>query len=322
MPAFPKPSFPYTFSVASERGALRRWRDTEPGRAIPSKTPDHMLLCTWNVANLGLQQREPRHHQLIAEIISWFDMIALQECNDNLEGLRGVMAHLPNGYQTIFTDEGGNNERMAFIYDSNKVSPLEMIGEIAVPPSEHRWIKLPGVSRPFNGFDRNPYLAAFAFGKLEFILVNVHLFFGDESEANIDRRSLETYAVGRWADLRRKSKHRYVDHIIALGDFNMPKALPGDPIYKALTKRGLRIPPHSSEIAATISSDNHYDQIAFFPGSTRHLLTDGPRVFDFDGGVFASLWNSHTPSQFKKYVKYYLSDHRPVWMQLKQPAGT
>lgn len=88
MPPFPKPDFTYHYSVDAQIGALRGWRNHEPGRQIPDKTPDHLLLATWNIANLGLQERRAKDYQILAEMISWFDLIAIQECHDNLIGLR------------------------------------------------------------------------------------------------------------------------------------------------------------------------------------------------------------------------------------------
>jgi hypothetical protein len=40
-------------------------------------------------------------------------------------------------------------------------------------------------------------------------------------------------------------------------------------------------------------------------------------VFDFDGALFQSLWNDpqRTQSQFRGYVKYHISDHRPLWAE-------
>ena len=161
-------------------------------------------------------------------------------------------------------------------------------------------------------------LAAFKAGDFTFLLVNVHLYFGDESEAaSIERRCLETYAVARWADLNVKSKYAYATDIIALGDFNLPKVDPADPVFKALTKRGLQLPAHSTEIGSAIATDSHYDQIAFFLGQTKQEFTGRCGVYDFDGAVFKSLWETKTPAQFRAYVRYYLSDHRPLWAEFK-----
>jgi hypothetical protein len=74
--------------------------------------------------------------------------------------------------------------------------------------------------------------------------------------------------------------------------------------------RGLRAPG---------SDDAHYDQMALFPGPIEDAIS-ATGVFDFDGAVFRDLWGNGTKaeaSKFRSYVKYYLSDHRPLWAQLR-----
>ena len=51
---FPKPAFNFDYDVDSEINAMREYRDTKPGRAIPNKALDRLLIATWNVANLGV----------------------------------------------------------------------------------------------------------------------------------------------------------------------------------------------------------------------------------------------------------------------------
>ena len=320
MPSFPKPKFDLAYSVPEEIEALRNYRDTKEGRQIPAKSPNRLLLATWNIANLGLQKRRNKDHQLLAEIISWFDIVALQEVHDNLEGLRGIQGNLPPSWRALFSDRAGNQERMAYLYDANKIVLQEKVGEIAIPVAEQKHIKLKGITRKFQGFDRNPYLAAFQADTFRFLLVNVHLYFGKATnKADLERRSLEAYAASRWADLRRKDKDAYVKDIIVLGDFNLPKIEPGDPIYTALRQRGLRLPDHSTRIGSNLTSDMHYDQIMFFPGQTQQDFTGNIGVFDFDGAVFSDLHNdpARTPSQFRSFVRYYLSDHRPLWIEFQ-----
>jgi endonuclease/exonuclease/phosphatase family metal-dependent hydrolase len=319
MPPFPKPSFNYEYDVAAQITALREWRDTQPGRAVPDKAANRLLLATWNVANLGVQDRRDQDYRLIAEILAWFDIIALEEVNDNLTGLRGIQGHLPSTFKLLFSDPAGNKERLAFIYDSAKLTLLEKVGEIAIPPADLRYVKLPGIEQKFDGFDRNPYFAAFEAEGLRFLLVGVHLFYGSESAIDMNRRSLETYGVARWTDVRRKSNLAYTHNIVALGDFNLPKVVPGDPIYDALTGRGLVLPGHSTQMGSSIASDNHYDQIGFFPGPIQDQFKS-LGVFDFDGAVFKTLWQTHTDNNhadFFAYVRYYLSDHRPMWAEFE-----
>ena len=311
MPAFPKPKFTHPFTVNDEIQSLQNHK---AHRGIPEKVNDKLLLGTWNIANLGLQERWDSHYELLAEIVGWFDIMAVQEVYDDLVGIRAIEGLLPSYYSLIFSDKAGNNERFAFLYDSRKIKMLEMVGEVSVPPKDYRYIKLDGVDTPFNGFDRNPYLCSFEFNNFNFLLINVHNFFGSESKEHVDRRSLEAYALGRYADLRRKSKNSYTKNIIAMGDFNLPKKEAGDPIYDALTKRGLKLPEHSTKIYSNILNDKQYDQIAFAPGIKSLIEANG--VFDFDHVIFPELWEE-SPANFRKYLRYYISDHRPLWMQLE-----
>lgn len=314
MPPFPKPGFTYPYHTSSQLDALGEHRATKPGRDIPFKSKDNLLIGTWNLANLGVQERRDKDYRLIAELVSWFDLVAIQEVSDTLRGLRGIQKQLPRMYSVLTSDVAGNNERLAFLYDEEKVSLMEVVGEVAVPPSHQRHIKLPMTEQKFRGFDRNPYLATFQSDSFTFLVVNAHIYFGSESTVSMNRRSLETYALARWADLRRKSDHAYTRDIIALGDFNLPKTEPGDPVYEALTSRGLHIPSHSTEIGSSIKTDSHYDQIAFFPGQTSEEFKQSG-VFDFDGALFTHLWETRTPEEFFQYMRYYISDHRLLWAE-------
>ncbi len=311
MPAYPRPSFAYTLDLAAER---RRLRAHKTKRAVPDKDDDHLLLATWNIANLGLQKRGEDHYKLIAEMIAWFDIVAVQEVNLDLAGLRGMQRHLPAGYACVFSDAGGNNERSCFVYDAAKLALLEFVGEVGVPPSDYAHINLPGVKSAFNGLDRNPYIASFGWRDRTFSMLTVHSFFGKEgSVPDMERRTLETYAIARWADLERKSKHAFSSDILVMGDFNLPMVQPGDPVYDALRKRGLQLPEHTSQVYSNINDDKQYDQIAFLPGLKERLTAAG--VFDMDNALFPDLWQQNA-TRFRAYMRYYLSDHRPFWMQL------
>lgn len=314
MPVFPKPKFAFEYDPKTE---ATRLREHKKARAIPKREPGKLLVATWNIANLGAQQRRDQDLSIIAEIVSWFDIVAVQECRENFGNLFDIQKKLPKSYRIIMSDASGNDERMAFLYDSRKLSIEEEVGEIAFPPSQFKSVKLPGIDVPFSGFDRNPYLAAFSVGSTSMMFVNVHLYFGDETPESMARRSLETFAVAKWADLRKNSPYSFTRELVALGDFNMPKCEPGDPIYKALTKFGLELPDHSTQITSSISSNANYDQIAFFPETTRKYFTGQKGVFDFDAVIFPDLWqNGINTKNFKAYLRYYISDHRPMWVQL------
>ena len=124
MPAFPKPKFVFNFSVDEEVANLQSHKVK---REVPNKSNDKLLIASWNIANLGLQKRWNEHYQLLAEVISWYDIIAIQEVHDDLSGLRAIEAELPSYYSLVFSDKAGNNERSAFIYDNRIIKQLEEV---------------------------------------------------------------------------------------------------------------------------------------------------------------------------------------------------
>lgn len=314
MPPFPKPRSRFDYEIEAELRALREHKKL---REIPARKRDRLLLATWNIANFGVQERREKDHRLIAEILSWFDLVAVQEVADDLTGLHDVHKLLPQSYRLLISDTAGNDERAAFVYDANKVELLELVGRLSIAVNDLRHIKLPEVGQEFRGFDRSPYLAAFQVKSFRFVLASVHLFFGSDAAKDMERRALEAYAVARWADLRRNDRHAYASDIIALGDFNLPLVAPDDPIFKALTKRGLVLPEHPTEVGgSSLGGHKHYDQMAFFPGETKEFNERiGP--FDFDNTLFRELWNEKRPAPFLAYVRYYVSDHRPLWAEFR-----
>lgn len=326
MPAFPKPTFDYRYRVDREVAALR---DHAKTRGLPRRASGKLLLATWNIANLGVQKRRASDYALIAEVCGWFDLIAIQEVNDSLEGLRGLQAALPDRYRLLFSEASGNQERQAFVYDETKIRQLEKVGRLSIPPSQLKHIRVPGTDEPFEGWDRGPYVAAFEADSFRFLLVNVHLFFGSDAPDDMARRARETFAVAWWAERRQESKHAFTKDIIPLGDFNLPALTPDDPILKALTARGLElgrvwqelkrkgmeaVDEHPSVVGgSSLGGRKHYDQIAFFPGETTEL--ERVDVFDFDNAIFRGLWERRTEKQFLAYVRYFISDHRPLWAE-------
>jgi hypothetical protein len=51
--------------------------------------------------------------------------------------------------------------------------------------------------------------------------------------------------------------------------------------------------------------------MAFVPGEA-HERTNRVEPFDFDNALFTDLWNPKNPAPFLAYIRYYVSDHRPV----------
>lgn len=96
--------------------------------SVPEKKLDkNLLIATWNIRDFdsnkfGHGPRLKESFYYIGQIISAFDLVAVQEVNKNLKALNHLMYLLGPNWDYITTDltEGrsGNQERMTFIYDT------------------------------------------------------------------------------------------------------------------------------------------------------------------------------------------------------------
>lgn len=86
-------------------------------------------------------------------------------------------------------------------------------------------------------------------------------------------------------------------------------------LWNELKQKGMEFPDqHLSAVGGSnLVGRKHYDQVAFFPGETAEL--EQVDVFDFDNAIFRGLWERRTEKQFLAYVRYYVSDHRPLWAE-------
>lgn len=328
MRSLAKPNPPHVYDAAAQITALRAHRDrvaADPAdsRNIPAVgQAGHILIATWNIANLGQHRRRDDDLAVIAEMLGWFEIVAIQEVADRLDDLLTIIAKLPAHFAYVFNDKAGNDERSAYIYDTRRVSLGPKLGEVVVVDSDRKYIKFDDPSGalpadPFIGYNRNPFLCSFVIDGARLLLANCHLLYGSTANeaASLKQRQLEAFAISRWCDLRRKSKNAWTKNIVALGDFNLPHARADDPIYEALTERGLRLTQHETRIPTNVSDSFDYDQIAVTPGLVSQTKATG--VFDFDGVIFGDIWSRDAPGYWRTCAKYYISDHRPLWMQLE-----
>jgi hypothetical protein len=108
------------------------------------------------VANLGAKEqlREPECFELIAEVVSYFDLVGVQEVRDDVEaGIRRVRAQLPDSWGLVFSETGGNDERFAFLWDTEAVRLGQMVGKVTFEPDE---LAKAGDDARFVAFSRTP----------------------------------------------------------------------------------------------------------------------------------------------------------------------
>ena len=110
------------------------------GVDMPCDSSRIVRIATWNLreldsASYGYRSQEAKAY--IAEILAQFDLIALQEIRRDLGALDDVKALLGPGWAYIATDvtEGtkGNSERMAFLFNRDKVRFRRVAGELTLP---------------------------------------------------------------------------------------------------------------------------------------------------------------------------------------------
>lgn len=342
---FKSPLPKYRFKVTTEKAALRKHFKN---RGVPLSETNRLLLASWNVANLGAQGRSHGALALVADIMRRFDLIAVQEVNEKFRTFEKVVEKMGGHFDYVMTDTAGNSERLAFVYDTRKVAPLNLFGELALRDREFptrnvtvRYRKggkdLIEVHKKvrFRPFDRNPFIGSFAVGDIDFTLVSTHLYFGkfqDSSKksdrARYARRVLEIYALSRWADRRLNRKATYDRHIILMGDMNIPAMDPKESTYKALVSFGFKPLKYVTKTAGSnLGNDKTYDQMVFAPGGIKNRIRDFG-VFDFDNAVFKGLWDklgrqysgATRVRKFNAHVRHHISDHRPVWVELDTKA--
>src|SRR5260221_13903699 len=97
-----------------------------------------LLLATWNIREFGgdhkFGKRLDESLLYIAEIVSHFDLVAVQEGNQNLDNLQRLMRLLGGWGDYLVTDvtlgTSGKSERIAFVYDGRKGRFDHLAGEL------------------------------------------------------------------------------------------------------------------------------------------------------------------------------------------------
>lgn len=327
---------------------------------VPSKdAEDHLLLATWNIRDFGKPVRKrfgwgarlPESWFYIAEVISRFDFVAVQEVNEMKEW-HHVMEILGDRWDFIATDAtdtalGGNGERMVFVYDTRKVSFQKIAGEIVLPPKfliskvelEVKGNKI----LAGNQFKRTPFMASFQSGWLKFDICTVHLFYGADSGKKLAQRIEEIATIAKYLSERADRALGADRALFLLGDFNIVS--PEHNTMTALLDNGFVVPKILQQ-KPTTGTEKYYDQIAF---KTRNEIveyverqTDDPlqrnagvvplfeHVFSDDQfEMYSGAVKKNTAAgrkaanddelmtEYRKWRTYQFSDHYPLWVRVQ-----
>lgn len=309
---------------AAELAELRLQLDKD----IPRKVLDHnLLIATWNLRAFGsltekwesglndTPKRDLHSLRCIAEIISRFDVIALQEVRGDLKALRHMLKLMGENWGLILTDESkgnsGNWERMAYLFDRRKVNISGLACELVVPQEHLDEIKPAALRRQFA---RTPYAVSFRSTHKTFILVTLHVLYGKDAEERLP----EVKAIAEWLADWARDINGWDHNLIALGDFNIDRK--DDLLYRAFTSTGLYTPDDLNKVPRTIfndplkpETDKFYDQIAWFLGDHKipalSMRYNRGGTFDF---LKVALKSRNLP---KEQISWRISDHYPLWAE-------
>ena len=317
---------------AAQRCAARLLAIRDDLSELRSRKRDgSLLLATWNIRDFdsnkfGYGHRLPETFLYIAEILCCFDLVAVQEVNRDLSALERVMNILGPEWDYIATDTtegtGGNQERMAFVFNTEKVRFRRIAGEIVLP--EGQLIVSPkratsetpslgsgaveeaaqiGFEEVRQKFARTPFVVAFQAGWFRFNLCTVHIYFGDDSGDRLQRRINEIRQLVSFFAARQDKENRGLsadpnrkENYILLGDFNVVS--PEHETMAALTSNGFTVPAGIDGDNVRGPDDHYYDQIAVRVMDPRFKVV-GSGLVDMYASVFRD-----TPADLAAYRKY------------------
>jgi len=316
-------------------------------RDIPAKTVDEtLLLATWNIRDFDKPAYGARSDEAIyyiAEIISRFDLVAVQEVYKDLTALHRLIKVLGGYWKYVITDvtEGrqGNDEVMAYLYDSRKVSFGGLAGEMVLPPVKTADGKVVAAEQVW----RTPYICGFRCGWSRFMLCSVHILWGKgetRGKKEPDDRIAEVRKVAQFLRSRTLDKTSWSRNLILLGDFNIFSTKEEGGAFSQLLDAGFEIPESMRNFVTNAKKDRSYDQIAFRVQEDRLAWTGKAGVFDYYNQVFTGMDEEIYADQMgPAYLKtskgkvrtvaqrstYYatnwrthqMSDHLPLWVELK-----
>jgi endonuclease/exonuclease/phosphatase family metal-dependent hydrolase len=310
--------------VRADMAALRAALDEH----VPRKRElqRNLLIATWNLKDFGSltegwqageadsPKRDFRALWAIAEIVSRFDVVAIQEVTGDLRALRTLMKTLGPHWQFLMTDvtqgAAGGGERIAFVFDASRVQLSGLASELVVPPE---WLAEIGPDALQRQFARTPYAVSFQAGTATFILVTLHVLYGSTAADRVP----ELRAIARWMAGWAQQSNRWHHNLLALGDFNIDRR--DDSLWQAFTSSGLTVPAALNDVPRSIFADpsgtrrdKYYDQIAWFASGAQALadlqLGTAGHV-DFVPHLYRDVGLSRVQMQYR------ISDHYPLWVE-------
>jgi endonuclease/exonuclease/phosphatase family metal-dependent hydrolase len=326
---------------------LGRLRSALNDQVSPRRYERNLLVANWALRKFGAlagDRRLPEALYYMAQVISAFDLVALQEVDRKLDQLEALLDILGPDWSFLVTDVApgawGNNERFAILYYQPRVEFRHFSSNLVMPPERSK----DGESQPAEQLARPPLLAAFRSGDWEFQVCTTHIVWAGSARGSnaLSRRLREVRDLGKY--LRVRTRYDQTD-LLLLGDFQIE--YPGSLIHQTLLKSGVQL-PDSVLLPAHVVPGRYYSLIGFVSSERKMPLADG----DPPGGVvqvydhvlrdkdFTRISRSaayrvsrsaakskaglhKSADRLKDYQRwrtYQISDHLPLWVELALPV--
>jgi hypothetical protein len=287
--------------------------------AVPAKLLDrNLLIATWRwpmvmrisdrwIDDTSRATRDQRAVHLLAEVARRFDVLAVQGLMADAPTFHAVVELLGPAWAYLMTGlsrETTYRERTAILFDTRKILPHGLAGQIVLPRDGKRTSSKDDFLSA--QFFRPPFFAGFRCLGSTFTLVNQHLVFGTMPE-----RVREIQALGAW--LREMRSGAYWErNLVVLGQLQLLR--PGTLTYRAFTAAGLRLPPDLEDALTYVNHEGH--PVSQMSSIAWTLTADGEPDLSFPyrrGGVFnhcdaAVLGDLAVPRD-------YLSLHLTMWTE-------
>ncbi len=245
-----------------------------------------LLLASFNILRLGEKEK---NYEVLAEIISNFDVIALQEVM-NEKGVKRLKGHLEKHtgekwkYVMSETSVGseGYREHYAFIYRIRKIQDTKVIGFYE---EENE-----------NDFMREPYGIYFKSRNFDFVYVTAHSIFGDTEKQRLIEAT-NYLKVYRYFSIKTGE-----NDIIMAGDFNVPA---DNTAFENLKEENVSYLLEPKENPTTISSKGTVS-------SYDNFFINKERTAEYSGR--AGVFNFAKDNNYD-IIKKYISDHLIIFSE-------
>jgi len=302
---------------------------------------DDLVIGSWNVKNFATDSRDTLYYHALADMLEFFDVIALQEVSSNVgsrhfDTIIAVLQNRGMNYDYLFTDRTGyssNNphpdkkvyyERFGFFWNTDRV-------ELADENDPYRFILDPVIDNEV--FRQVPATSFFRVNKpdgFDFQIVSVHTPYNKKLE---DVRADEFRFIHQWLNDQVADPAVEEKNIFVMGDFNanphgqnnyFDTIIIPTTEYRIIFNEPLIVGENSIKTTLLIptSSDPDDHQLPVYD----HLLLSrhSSYAIPFDTlswasgliGVIQFDQEQRWQSLGKNGTIKAMSDHRPIWIKI------